>query len=162
MQHSGSFVSHPFASHVLRAILVLLCPSIAPEDSEKNIRSKKSASFRAKQGPMKSIFNQQHDLRAAEAVEDNSTRPKEFRKTARAILESIKSSLGENEIRALAADKAGSPTLQLIIELEAHLAASDTPGSIMDQLLVGLITATRKSRLFYLSRRTNRFAIAHR
>ncbi|KAH7103039.1 ARM repeat-containing protein [Auriculariales sp. MPI-PUGE-AT-0066] len=137
MPKVSSFISHPFASHVLRALLILLCPSIAPEDSEKNLRSKKSASFRAKQGPMKSIFTPESRLSSGDGQ-----RPDEFAQVAANILKAITSNLGENEIRALAADKVGSPTLQLIVELEAHCGLSDTPGSVMDHLLVGLVSAT--------------------
>ncbi|KZW04403.1 ARM repeat-containing protein [Exidia glandulosa HHB12029] len=136
MAHTSSFVTHPFASHVLRAILVLLCPTIAPPASSADVlRSKKSAAFKAKQGPMKSIFNDQ-------THENTLACPKEFASMAKKVLHALKEGLGENEARAVAADKAGSPTLKLVVELEAHCGESDEAGSIMDHLLVGLVSAS--------------------
>ena len=54
-------------------------------------------------------------LTGVQSVEMNgpSTKsvPKEFKKTARDLIKLVRESLGENEVRAMAADKVASPAL---------------------------------------------------
>ncbi|EJD54013.1 ARM repeat-containing protein [Auricularia subglabra TFB-10046 SS5] len=140
LPNCSTLLTHPFASHVLRALIALLCPAVASE-SEKDLRSKKSAAYKAKQGPMKSIFVDEQ----AQARDDAALRPPECDAMARRILHAIKKDLSANETRAVAADKVGSPTLKLFVELEVHLEESDMEDSIMDHLLVGLVTASHAS-----------------
>jgi nucleolar protein 9 len=140
----------PFASHILRALLVLLAPPIAPAPApsssrNSNLRSKKSAKWKARQGPMKNLF----DETTAGSTPKLSVIPLSFTKLARDLLTSIRAGLGANEVRAMAADKAASPLLQLLIELEAHVGMADEPDSLMDRVLVGMVEFSRGSPCVY-------------
>ncbi|KAH9894177.1 ARM repeat-containing protein [Cubamyces lactineus] len=138
----SSLILDPFASHVIRALLLLLAPDVlgivddqTARPSAFAVRSKKSAAYKARQGPMKSVFAE------ADARQQKTTRttPKEFRKVAKGFVSALRDQLGENEVRALAANQVASPVLQMLLELEAAFHMSDAPGSLMDHVLVGLI-----------------------
>ena len=99
----------PFASHPLRALLALLMPEAFPPDQRAStLRSKKSAAYKARQGPMKSVFT-------AEKAHNKPSpdTPPEFREMAGQIVQIIKEQLGANEVRALAASPVASPVLQV-------------------------------------------------
>ncbi|OSD01821.1 ARM repeat-containing protein [Trametes coccinea BRFM310] len=141
----SSLVLDPFASHVIRALLSLLAPDIlgSPEDSNGGgrpgafaLRSKKSAAWKARQGSMKSVFVEND----AQVQKTSRKMPKEFRSAASKFVSTLREQLGENEVRALAANQVASPVLQMMLELEAAYGQSDAPGSLMDHVLVGLIT----------------------
>ncbi|GJJ07712.1 hypothetical protein Clacol_001917 [Clathrus columnatus] len=131
-----------FASHVIRALLVLLCPSGVFTSMETHhspsTRSKKSAHWRSKQGEMKSIIPAQSGSNSSGPVE--SVRPEAFMDMAKRFLNHILGTLGGNEVRALAIDKAASPLLQMFLELETYLKQADKPDSLMDHILAGLIS----------------------
>jgi nucleolar protein 9 len=133
----------PFGSHVVRALLLLIAPSISLSvlgSANNSMRSRKSAKWKARQGPMKSVF---HDGSSAAPAVAVST-PQEFDDIGRNLVFAVREELGENEVRALAADKVASPVLQLLLELESHLNLADQPGSLMDRVLVGMITMFRE------------------
>ncbi|KAG1739843.1 armadillo-type protein [Suillus paluster] len=113
-----TLVMDPYASHVLRALLLLLSPSSSSTShkAESNVRSKKSSAWKARQGTMKSVFaeNKSH-----EHVDSTRSVPKEFHDAAARFIRTLKSELSDNEVRALAANKVASPLLQLILEVEA-------------------------------------------
>ncbi|KAL1937556.1 hypothetical protein VTO73DRAFT_13051 [Trametes versicolor] len=140
----SSLVLDPFASHVIRALLLLLAPDVLGAMDHTNgasragsaLRSKKSAAYKARQGSMKSVFTQGE----AQGVQPTKSTPKEFRKAALRFVSALREQLGENEVRALAANQVASPVLQMILELEAAYGKADAPGSIMDHVLAGLIT----------------------
>jgi nucleolar protein 9 len=140
-----SLVMDPFASHVLRALLLLLSPtsSAASHKAQSNMRSKKSSAWKARQGAMKSVFadNKSHDR------VDSSTRavPNEFHEAAIRFVHVLKSELSDNEVRALAANKTASPLLQLILEVEADHGESSLPDSLMDRVMVGIITLCHRN-----------------
>jgi nucleolar protein 9 len=107
----------PFASHVLRALLLLLCPSLSSSDnalskSYSAVRSRKSAAWKARQAPMKNVF-------AEKGTDDDlhtpivKSIPKQFHRASANFLRILREELGENEVRALAADKVASPVLQV-------------------------------------------------
>lgn len=100
----------PFASHVVRALLLLLSPNLSPSDESGALRSKKSAAWKARQGPMKSVFGDDKG-KGKETLTKRT--PAEFRQLARRFVEILRTELGENEVRALAADKVASPGLQV-------------------------------------------------
>ncbi|CDO74124.1 hypothetical protein BN946_scf185043.g174 [Trametes cinnabarina] len=141
----STLVLDPFASHVIRALLMLLVPGIlgSPDDSNGGghfgttaLRSKKSAAWKARQGSMKSVFVEND----AQPPKSSRTVPKEFGSAASKVVSTLREQLGENEVRALAANQVASPVLQMLLELEAAFGQSDAPGSLMDHVLVGLIT----------------------
>ncbi|KAI0643707.1 ARM repeat-containing protein [Trametes meyenii] len=143
----SSLVLDSFASHVIRALLALLAPSVLSSvnsvpgrSANFAVRSKKSAAYKARQGSMKSVFGED----GAEQRRTKST-PKEFRDIAARFVSALRDQLGENEVRALAANQVASPVLQMILELEAAYGEADSPGSIMDHVLVGLITQLHES-----------------
>ncbi|KAI0356684.1 ARM repeat-containing protein [Trametes cingulata] len=140
-----TLILDPFASHVIRALLLLLAPDVlgpvddADGSSKPNsfaLRSKKSAAYKARQGSMKSVFM---DGEPGQQKTSRTT-PREFREAAARFVSSLREQLGENEVRALAANPVASPVLQMILELEAAFREADKPGSLMDHVLVGLIT----------------------
>ena len=106
----------PFASHVLRALLLLLAPDVlAPivgdaHDASGKVRSKKSAAYKARQGSMKSVFT---DVQEQSQRLQTKRVPKEFREAASQIVATLRDALGENEVRALAANQVASPVLQV-------------------------------------------------
>ncbi|KAJ7162618.1 armadillo-type protein [Mycena crocata] len=137
----ASLVMDPFASHVIRALLLLLSPnSMASNEASQNaMRSKKSAAWKAKQGPLKSVFKD-GDKRKDLPVNDP---PEAFTKAARRFIEVVRSELDENETRALAANKVASPTLQMLLAVEADQQMTEDADSLMDRVLVGLISSSR-------------------
>ncbi|KXN83539.1 Nucleolar protein 9 [Leucoagaricus sp. SymC.cos] len=138
----SALVMDPFGSHVIRSLLALLCPSLAKEDSSHStlVRSKKSATWKAKQGPMKSVF----DKDKGKGRSNYSRTPSEFRTIAKRFIEVVQNELDENEVRAMAANKVASPSLQMLLEVEADLGLSDEPGSLMDRVTVGVVSACKK------------------
>ncbi|KAG5645777.1 hypothetical protein DXG03_005314 [Asterophora parasitica] len=137
-----TLIMDPFASHVVRALLLLLSPNLVPADNSAQpaLRSKKSAAWKAKQGPMKSVFADEKG-KGKEAAPKST--PPEFRKLARRFVEALRAELGENEVRALAANKVASPGLQLLLEVEADQGMANDPDSLLDRVTVGIVTACR-------------------
>lgn len=131
LPNMSSLVMDPFASHVIRALLSLLCPNIFPPEKLSTMRSKKSAAYKAKQGPLKSVFNDDTDSPSATKV----SVPKELISLAPRFVTVIRDSLGENEVRALAANQVASPVLQVhqsFISFQwllAHNSLTDAPRS---------------------------------
>ncbi|KAH7930051.1 ARM repeat-containing protein [Leucogyrophana mollusca] len=138
-----ALIMDPFASHVLRALLLLLSPSTQSADvtghkSQSNVRSKKSTTWKARQGVMKSVFA---DPKGKDKVVSKNVVPREFHDAAAAFVRTLREQLDENEVRALAANKVASPVLQLILEIEADQGDGTAPGCLMDRILVGIITS---------------------
>ena len=106
----------PFASHVVRSLLLLLSPNLSESASHENpqfaVRSKKSAAWKAKQGVMKSVFDTRGDVKG-KGKEESEKVPPEFSQMARRIIEVFKSQISENEVRAMAASKVACPGLQV-------------------------------------------------
>jgi nucleolar protein 9 len=84
---------------------------------------------------------------------------------ARRLVQVLRDQLGENEVRAMAASKVAGPGLQVrcyfifssnlvltvfqvLLEVEADQDMANEPGSLMDRVMVGLITSCREFRLF--------------
>ncbi|KAF7354953.1 hypothetical protein MSAN_01410400 [Mycena sanguinolenta] len=137
----ASLIMHPFASHVIRALLVLLSPNLVAshETAQHAMRSKKSAAWKAKQGPLNSVFEDGDNKRDFGSY----IPPEEFSKTARRFVEVVRQELDANETRALAADKVASPTLQMLLAVEADQRMAEDSDSLMDRVLVGLISSSR-------------------
>ncbi|KAF8121342.1 armadillo-type protein [Boletus edulis] len=134
----NSLITDPFASHVLRSLLLLLCPTALPEDSARNsVRSKKSMSWKTKQGQMKSVFS---DDKGKGMYSSTASVPGSFREASDQFLRILRDGLDANEVRALAASKVASPVLSLVLEIEADHGSASTSDSLMDRVLVGMIT----------------------
>lgn len=107
----STLVTDPFASHVVRSLLILLHPTL--EESEvlqSTIRSKKSRTWKAKQGQMSSVFGHS-EVKTDQAI--TYTAPPEFNQSAGQIIRAIREKLSESEVRAMAADKVACPTLKV-------------------------------------------------
>ncbi|KAI9511254.1 armadillo-type protein [Russula earlei] len=132
-----------FASHVVRALFLLLCPHLfksdAPHKSQSFVRSRKSVAWKARQDPLKSIFG---SMRNKGQTGEESAPPPAFHEFSRRCVTTLRTTLDANEVRSLAANKAACPVLQMAIEMEADQGLSDEPGSLMDYVLVGLISAS--------------------
>ena len=114
----------PFASHVLRALFLLLCPSLpSASDAPSILRSKKSAKHRAKQGPMKSVLidDAEQGTKDKGKSREAITYPAEFESMARKFVGKVREELNENEVRALAAEKSACPVLVVRILLRCQL-----------------------------------------
>ena len=108
----GYLITDPFASHVVRSLLVLLSPTLSANDSfSSSLRSKKSQKWKAKQGDMTSMFMK--DIKGKGKEPSISAIPPSFGEAARRLVESVRQKLNDNEVRALAANKAASPTLKV-------------------------------------------------
>ncbi|KII96011.1 hypothetical protein PLICRDRAFT_34962 [Plicaturopsis crispa FD-325 SS-3] len=147
-------IMDPYASHVLHALLLLLCPSARPTDHTASTRSKKSAAWKARQGPVaKSVFTDA----AQDKVPPKKVAPPEFEACAARIVDVVRDELSANEVRALAANASASPVLQVLLEIEAAQGTADVPDSLTDRVLVGIITSyhadppTTHSQSDYLS-----------
>ena len=107
----------PFASHVVRSLLLLLSPNLSENASHENsqfaVRSKRSAAWKAKQGVMKSVFDTRGDVKGKGKEKESEGVPPEFSQMARRIIEVFKSQISENEVRAMAASKVACPGLQV-------------------------------------------------
>ncbi|KAL5488349.1 NOP9 [Sanghuangporus weigelae] len=139
----------PFASHVLRALFLLLCPSLpSASDASSILRSKKSAKHRARQGPMKSILTdnaeQDDNVDGKGKAKAVSAYPAEFESAARRFVKKVRDELNGNEVRALAADKVACPVLVLLLEMESIQGDSYGLGSLMDSVSAGLISTTHE------------------
>ncbi|KLO15785.1 ARM repeat-containing protein [Schizopora paradoxa] len=144
IQDLPSLIIDPFASHVLRALFVLICPYLRDEDASKPsiLRSKKSAKHRAKQGPLKSVFTETTDSSPGDAGNSQTSVPKEFTDMSESFIRTVKDSMTANEVRALAADNVGCPVLVLLLEIEAAQGSANDSDSLMDRVSHGLISAT--------------------
>ncbi|THU83938.1 hypothetical protein K435DRAFT_765540 [Dendrothele bispora CBS 962.96] len=137
----STLVMDPFASHVIRALLALLSPitsSGGSDTSQTNVRSKKSAMWKSRQGQLKSVFDNKGKGKEGHRMKT----PPEFSKQARTFVEVLKSELDDNEVRALGADKIASPCLTMLLEIEASHGMSDQPKSLMDRVTMGIVSAS--------------------
>ncbi|KAI6035570.1 armadillo-type protein [Pisolithus orientalis] len=137
-----SLIMDPFASHVLRSLLLLLFPIALPGEltPQKFVRSKKSTAWKAKQGTMKSVFSNE---KGKGNETPNVSVPNRFRDVAVRFMRDLREQLSANEVRALAANKVASPVLQLLLEIEAEIGEEASPDSLMDRVLVGMITSSK-------------------
>lgn len=103
-----------FASHVIRALFILLCPQLfqsdAPHKTESFVRSRKSVAWKARQGPLKPIFD---DVSEKGKVSNEGIWPVAFREIAKKYVTMLRATLDGNEIRSLAANKVACPVLQV-------------------------------------------------
>jgi nucleolar protein 9 len=104
----SSLILDPFASHVIRSLLLLL--SFSKESALPALRSKKSTAWKTKQGPMRSLFV---DGKGKEKEVSTQRAPTVFRQLARRVVEVLRAELSGNEVRALAANNVASPVLQV-------------------------------------------------
>ncbi|KAF9563347.1 ARM repeat-containing protein [Agrocybe pediades] len=135
-----SLIMDPFASHVVRALLLLLSPNLSNSE-ETTVRSKKSANWKARQGQMKSVFN---DEKGKGKEITKMVSPPEFKEMARRLVNAVREQLDDNEVRAMAANKVACPGLQMLLQVEADQDMANESGSLMDRVMVGIITACQK------------------
>ncbi|KAJ7590769.1 armadillo-type protein [Mycena floridula] len=138
-----SLIMDPFASHVIRALLLLLAPYSTSSNGEAPdvLRSKRSASWKNRQDPMKSVF----EKGKARSTSYQIASPSEFRAMANSFLEAFRKTFSDNELRALCIDKVASPVLHILLEVESHQEMSDIPASLLDRLTEGLVTAAHEN-----------------
>lgn len=120
MPELASLFHDQYASHVLRALLSLLAPTQlpsgnGPQKHAPSARSKKSASWKARIGPMKPVIPNEFDLSHSATERIERAPPESFSKMASRILGQFKGVLDGNEVRALAVDKVASPLLQVSV-----------------------------------------------
>ncbi|KAF8164318.1 armadillo-type protein [Pholiota molesta] len=139
----SSLVMDPFASHVVRSLLLLLSPNLSAseENSQSAVRSKKSAAWKARQGQMKSVFSEDK----GKGKETLRSTPPEFRQMARRFVQMVRDQLDENETRAMAANKVSCPGLQMLLEVEADQDMSNESNSLMDRVMAGVITTCKSN-----------------
>ncbi|KAL1916702.1 uncharacterized protein VTP21DRAFT_5406 [Calcarisporiella thermophila] len=121
-----------YGSHILRVILYVLAGRRVEESS---VRSKKSTQFR-----------QKHDntSRKHEPSSRRLTSPK-FTNYLIHWLKTIPATIGADEMRLLALDSHSARVIQELLELEAERGLSETSESVMDCILVGMISDGKES-----------------
>ncbi|KZT41117.1 ARM repeat-containing protein [Sistotremastrum suecicum HHB10207 ss-3] len=135
----AALILDPFASHVLRSLLVLLCPSLSSEaGASSRIRSKKSAAWKSHQGQMSSLF----DSDSSKQTTKRSI-PKSFEETARNILHAVRNKLDANETRGLAGNNVASPVLQMLLQLETLFHEEENADSLLDRVFEGLVAQSK-------------------
>ncbi|EIW82459.1 ARM repeat-containing protein [Coniophora puteana RWD-64-598 SS2] len=135
-----ALIMDSFASHALRAMLLLLAPTI-PLCTENSaiMRSKKSSVWKAKQGAMKPLFGIDSDSTAARRAA-----PQEHLVAARSLVDTLRNQMDANEVRSLAANTVASPTLQIFLEIEAQVGNTIDNDSLLDRVLFGLVSHANK------------------
>ncbi|KAN0135354.1 hypothetical protein V8E53_006919 [Lactarius tabidus] len=108
-----TLVMDQFASHVIRVLFLLLCPHLFNSSTLH-----KSQEF--------------HGQGQSQSREEKS-RPAEFREVSKKHVTTLRKTLDENEVAC--------PVLQMALEMEADQDLSDEPGSLVDHVLIGLISA---------------------
>jgi nucleolar protein 9 len=102
-----------FASHVVRELFLLLCPQLfqsdVPHKSQASVRSRKSVAWKARQGPLKSIFGDKSE----QGQSQTSKGPPAFHEVARRYVTTLRTTLDANEVRSLAGNKVACPVLQV-------------------------------------------------
>lgn len=90
---------------------------------------------------MKSVLDSSHSTNGQETKTVHPLVPERLKAMALNLVEALSEKLGENEIRALASDRVASPALQMMLRVEAAGGRADVSGSVMDRVLMGLISA---------------------
>ena len=108
----SQLILDPFAAHVILSPLLLLSPTISQHSDQSKsrtlfVRSKKSAAYKSRQGPMKSILDSGAEGDSIFLV------PSSFQDVASKFVNALRDTLDANEVRALAADKVANPVLQV-------------------------------------------------
>ena len=105
-----------FASHVVRALFLILCPQLfqsdAPHKSQEFVRSRKSVAWKARQGPLKSIFGDESGQGQSQTSK-GGCQPPGFLEVARRYVTTLRTTLDANEVRSLAGSKVACPVLQV-------------------------------------------------
>ncbi|GMG26383.1 unnamed protein product [Ambrosiozyma monospora] len=107
--HLQSMVSHDYASHVLRVLLLVVAGRQLPSAIQSNsiLRSKKSK-----------IARKMIDIKDTEDYEKSYQVPKSFESELSSILKTIYHGQTTQSLRELAIKATASPVLQLLIQLE--------------------------------------------
>ncbi len=105
-----------FASHVVRELFFLLCPQLfqcdALHKSQALVRSRKSIAWKAKQGPLKSVFGDELG-QGQNKTKKEARWPPALHEIATKYVTMLRTTLDANEIRSLAASKVACPVLQV-------------------------------------------------
>ncbi|KAG7446006.1 ARM repeat-containing protein [Guyanagaster necrorhizus] len=123
-----------FGSHIVRALALLLSPA----SNIHSQTSKRSKSWKGKQGEMRSLFS-------SEKSKEDMARPSSFKKAAKKIVRAFRDGMSDNEVRACAGSKVACPGLDVLIEVEAKHGLSNERSSLMDRVLVGMVGQTSDS-----------------
>ncbi|KAG7096605.1 hypothetical protein E1B28_004022 [Marasmius oreades] len=142
LPYLNSLMMNPFASHVVRVLLSLLCPAAFPtSEFQPNLRSKKSSAWKSKQGHLSSLFSDSkgkgNEVRLIKV-------PPEFDAMARRFVTTTRAELGSNEVRALAASDVAGPCLTMLLHIETLYQMADEENSLMDRMTVGAISESLK------------------
>ncbi|KAK0467762.1 uncharacterized protein EV420DRAFT_1501188 [Desarmillaria tabescens] len=127
----------PFGSHIICTLALLLSPTSNTHMQSQT--SKHSKSWKGKQGEMQSLFASE------KGEEGKGERPRSFDKAARKIVGVFREGMSDNEVRACAGSKVACPGLDVLIEVEAKHGMSNKSSSLMDRVLVGMVSQTLNS-----------------
>lgn len=151
-----SMLQDPFASHVLRVLLLLLsgrptAESPVTQFSQNNasLRSKRSAKFRAKETAVHAATPM-----ARKDGHDKYPVPETFTSALHEVSTAATRGVGPNEVRAMAISPVASPVLQLLLTIEAENPISTSKGdhSLSDIVLDGMSTLDDKDECAELQR----------
>lgn len=148
-------LTSPFASPPLRILLLLLSPGRSvPTQSDDNsvhqsssdaskIRSKKSLKFRERGGKMTNILQSEDQITLSSDPSTLSQRtiPPNLIRLRSVMLNYLTTHISGPEWRAMGVENAGSPVVQMLLEIESEdPAVALQRNSILDHLTSGLIT----------------------
>ncbi|EGG03657.1 uncharacterized protein MELLADRAFT_117295 [Melampsora larici-populina 98AG31] len=140
MPNIQSLSEHPTAAHVLLTLFLLV--SGKPVSAE-HARSRKSAKWRSKQGHLRSVFHR--DQADEKDISDGvSPVPAPLHKMGTKLYNTIKSTWCQAPgvgTRNAACNPATNALLQVLVGLEFDKGEAEKPGSMVDNLLDGLITS---------------------
>ncbi|KAK0559982.1 Nucleolar protein 9 [Tilletia horrida] len=139
---------HSFGTHVLRSLLSVLSGRPLDSASLSDIRSKRSAAFRRKEGVAGSAPPTDRKGKAKAGADNNQdgrlATPPNFEEALQTLLLELVAALSLDDVRALSHNTVAAPTLGLLLELDAQLslaAAADpatSMGKLVDLLLDGI------------------------
>ncbi|KAG8904403.1 Nucleolar protein 9 [Tulasnella sp. 403] len=134
---SPSMVSHPYAAHVLRVLLLLLSSrsrsDLNPErlEGDEPRSAKARGKIRHRPGPRTHNFD-----------EDPAGIPAEFPSLAEKFLFKILAETAEEQLRALAVDQVASPTLQVLVKIEANLDRASLVSKLLGDIVPDRVEET--------------------
>ncbi|KAK0436046.1 uncharacterized protein EV420DRAFT_1281317 [Desarmillaria tabescens] len=120
-----------FGSHIICMLALLLSPISNTHTQSQT--SKRSKSWKGKQGEMWSLF------KSEKGEERKGERPRSFREAARKVVGAFREGMSDNEVWACAGSKVVCPGLDVLIEVEAKHGMSNESRSLMDRVLVGMV-----------------------
>ncbi|ORX93043.1 ARM repeat-containing protein [Basidiobolus meristosporus CBS 931.73] len=141
--HWNSLIADPYASHIIRVILIILSgePLESESGGKTTVRSKKSAKY-----------NEEHNSTALKALTKPRQVPPSFTKMLDEVTNLIITGMSDVVVRSLAVHAVASPVLQLLLVLQSKKDES-LNDDLIDKLLMGI--SSKQDEVDDIGRRDN-------